>query len=141
MDIFRPGIFFNKFSIHNLWSNLVWVNLIHLASSSTLTIPSASASILIGRLKILHLIMNKPPVYNHPKSSLAFFGSKFVKLMCLLLPEECLMIVVMVQVIVMLNIFEFGKYPITELTTSFPESGFPWRTLSCSFSCSSVGPH
>ena len=33
-------------SIWDLWSNLVWVNLIHLASSSWLTIPSAFSSIL-----------------------------------------------------------------------------------------------
>ena len=36
-------------SIWELWSNLVWVNLIHLASSSWLTIPSAFSSILFQR--------------------------------------------------------------------------------------------
>ena len=55
--------------------------------------------------------MNKPPVYNHPKSPLTFFWSKLINLMSLLLAKECLVIVVMVKVIVMLkeDMFAFGK--------------------------------
>ena len=47
-------------SIWDLWSNLVWVNLIHLASSSWLTIPSAFSSILFQMVhfRILELGIN-----------------------------------------------------------------------------------
>ena len=48
------------YSIWDLWSNLVWVNLIHLASSSWLTIPSAFSSILFQMVhfRILELGIN-----------------------------------------------------------------------------------
>ena len=135
-------------SIWDLWSNLVWVNLIHLASSSWLTIPSAFSSILFQMVhfRILELGINlhQGDIITCPRWPPISFDS----------PQDWVHQTPppgprqgtprghshgrgrrdagwnQVEVV-----------RVCPLLTSFPERGFPWRTLSCSFSCSSVGPH
>ena len=137
-------------SIWDLLSNLVWVNLIHLASSSWLTIPSAFSSILFQRCisgflnffainphqgeiitcpqwppissdspqDLIHQTPPPGPRQGTPRGHSRGRGRRGAggnqRWSC---TSRCRQL------------------------TSFPERGFPWRTLSCSFSCSSVGPH
>ena len=136
-------------SIWDLWSNLVWVNLIHLASSSWLTIPSAFSSILFQRCisgflnffainphqgeiitcpqwppissdspqDLIHQTLPPGPRQGTPRGHSRGRGRRDAGWNQVEVVRVC------------------------PRLTSFPERGFPWRTLSCSFSCSSVGPH